>query len=113
MRGDEENISAVEERYKEAKNVVARVKGKAYEKLYKRLDSKEGENDIYRIAKARKKRKMDLGSVRFIKDEDGRSIVNDMCTYNANITRKTVKTGQTRTRDGKECTRAEDLIARK
>ncbi|GJV51026.1 hypothetical protein Tco_1446767 [Tanacetum coccineum] len=34
-------------------------------------------------------------------------------TYNANITRKIVKTGQTRTRDGKECTRAEDLIARK
>ncbi|GKB89829.1 retrovirus-related pol polyprotein from transposon TNT 1-94, partial [Tanacetum coccineum] len=27
--------------------------------------------------------------------------------------KKTVKTGQTRTRDGKECTRAEDLIARK
>ncbi|GKC46062.1 hypothetical protein Tco_1063784, partial [Tanacetum coccineum] len=27
--------------------------------------------------------------------------------------KKTVKTGQTRTRDGKDCTRAEDLIARK
>ncbi|GKD04626.1 retrovirus-related pol polyprotein LINE-1 [Tanacetum coccineum] len=76
MQGDEANISAVEERYKEAKNAVARVKGKAYENLYKRLDSKEGENDIYRIAKARERREMDLRSVRFIKDEDGRSIIN-------------------------------------
>ncbi|GJR56637.1 ataxia telangiectasia mutated family protein [Tanacetum coccineum] len=30
-----------------------------------------------RIAKARQRRKLDLGSVRFIKDEDGRSIVNE------------------------------------
>ncbi|GKD75990.1 hypothetical protein Tco_1334272 [Tanacetum coccineum] len=46
------NKSAAEERYKkakrEAKKAVARGKEKAYEDLYKRLDSKEGENDIYR-----------------------------------------------------------------
>ncbi|GJW75403.1 putative pre-mRNA-processing factor 6-like [Tanacetum coccineum] len=81
MRGNEADRSATEERYKEAKReakkAVARAKDKAYEDLYKRLDSKEGENDIYRIAKARQRRKMDLGSVRFIKDEDGRSIVNE------------------------------------
>ncbi|GJR60370.1 retrovirus-related pol polyprotein LINE-1 [Tanacetum coccineum] len=82
LRGeDEANRSAVEERYKEAKReakkAVARAKEKAYEDLYKRLDSKEGENDIYRIAKARHRRKMDLGSVRFIKDEDGRSIIKE------------------------------------
>ncbi|GJW08307.1 hypothetical protein Tco_1570730 [Tanacetum coccineum] len=45
--------------------------------MYKRLDSKEGETDIYRKAKARERMKMDLGSVRFIKDDDGRSIVNE------------------------------------
>ncbi|GJS99652.1 stress-induced protein [Tanacetum coccineum] len=81
MRGDEANKSAIHERYKEAKRevkkAIARAKVKAHEDLYKRLDSKEGENDIYRIAKARDRRKMDLGSVRFIKDEDGRSIVNE------------------------------------
>ncbi|GJU36052.1 ubiquinol oxidase, mitochondrial-like protein [Tanacetum coccineum] len=81
MQGNEADRSATEERYKEAKReakkAVARAKDKAYEDLYKRLDSKEGENDIYRIAKARQRRKMDLGSVRFIKDEDGRSIVNE------------------------------------
>nr|GEY18963.1 retrovirus-related Pol polyprotein LINE-1 [Tanacetum cinerariifolium] len=74
-------IRAAEERYKEAKReakkAVARVKEKAYEDLYKILDSKEGENDIYGIAKARDRRKKDLGNVRFIKDKDGRSIVNE------------------------------------
>ncbi|GKC01325.1 ubiquinol oxidase, mitochondrial-like protein, partial [Tanacetum coccineum] len=73
--------STTEERYKKAKRkakkAVARAKDKAYEDLYKRLDSKEGESDIYKIAKARQRRKIDLGSVRFIKDEDGKSIVNE------------------------------------
>ncbi|GJV15561.1 retrovirus-related pol polyprotein LINE-1 [Tanacetum coccineum] len=62
---------------REAKKAVARAKEKAYEDLYKRFDSKEGENDIYKIAKARDRRKRDLGIVRLIKDEDGRSIVNE------------------------------------
>ncbi|GJZ48687.1 methylcrotonoyl-CoA carboxylase subunit alpha [Tanacetum coccineum] len=81
MRGNKADRSATEERYKEAKReakkAVARAKDKAYEDLYKRLGSKEGENDIYRIAKVRQRIKMDLRSVRFIKDEDGRSIVNE------------------------------------
>ncbi|GKA31926.1 hypothetical protein Tco_0718293 [Tanacetum coccineum] len=38
--------------------------------------------------------------------------VHKMYGYCKNL-KKTVKTGQSRTRDGKECTRAEDLIARK
>nr|GEY62887.1 hypothetical protein [Tanacetum cinerariifolium] len=81
MKDGEANKSVAEERYKEAKReakkLVARVKGKAYEDLYKILDSKEGENDIYMIAKSKKRRKIDIRFVRFIKDEDGRSIVNE------------------------------------
>ncbi|GKE31111.1 hypothetical protein Tco_1450433 [Tanacetum coccineum] len=82
MRGnDEANKTAVEERYKEAKReakkAVARAKEKAYEDLYKRLDSKEGVNNIYRIAKAIDRKKRDLGIVRFIKDGDGKTIVNE------------------------------------
>ncbi|GKD81107.1 retrovirus-related pol polyprotein LINE-1 [Tanacetum coccineum] len=54
--GNQEDIDMAKERYKvakrEAKIAVARAKDKAYEDLYKRLDSKEGENDIYKIAKA-------------------------------------------------------------
>ncbi|XP_071718307.1 uncharacterized protein [Rutidosis leptorrhynchoides] len=73
----------VEERYKEykeanreAKKVVTYAKEKAYEEFYRRLDSKEGANDIYRIAKARVRRR-DIDNVKFVKDDDGRTIVKE------------------------------------
>ncbi|GJX12542.1 aminopeptidase M1 [Tanacetum coccineum] len=76
-----EDIDSAKERYKlakrEAKIAVARAKDKAYEDLYKKLDSKEGANDIYKIAKARERRRRDLGNVRYIKDEGGRTIVRE------------------------------------
>ncbi|PWA75129.1 hypothetical protein CTI12_AA244270 [Artemisia annua] len=54
--GHQADITAAVERYKvakrEAKKAVAQAKDKVYEDLYKRLDSKEGANDIFRIAKA-------------------------------------------------------------
>ncbi|GKD87231.1 retrovirus-related pol polyprotein LINE-1 [Tanacetum coccineum] len=56
---------------------VARAKDKAYEDLYKKLDSKEGANDIYKIAKPRERRRRDLGNVRYIKYERGRTIVTE------------------------------------
>ncbi|XP_071692145.1 uncharacterized protein [Rutidosis leptorrhynchoides] len=69
------------ERYKEAKieakKVVSHAKDKAYEELYKRLDSKEGANDIFKIAKARERRRRDLDNIKFIKDEAGQSIVKE------------------------------------
>ncbi|XP_071719528.1 uncharacterized protein [Rutidosis leptorrhynchoides] len=71
----------VEERYKEAKReakkAVARVKEKAYEDLYRKLDSKEGANDIYRIAKAREQRRRDLDNTKFIKNEAGQTLVKE------------------------------------
>ncbi|XP_071714629.1 uncharacterized protein [Rutidosis leptorrhynchoides] len=69
----------VEESYKEAKReakkAVARAKDKAYEDLYRKLDSKEGANDIYRIAKARERRCRDLDNIKFIKNEAGQTLV--------------------------------------
>ncbi|GKF72716.1 hypothetical protein Tco_0208830, partial [Tanacetum coccineum] len=60
QEGNQEVIDMAKERYKvakrEAKIAVARAKDKAYEDLYKRLDSREGANDIYKIAKARERR---------------------------------------------------------
>ncbi|GJZ54673.1 hypothetical protein Tco_0609558 [Tanacetum coccineum] len=77
--GNQEDRAMAKERYKaakrEAKIAVAQAKDKAYEDLYKKLDSKEGANDIYRIAKARERRRRDLGNIRYIKDEEGRTIV--------------------------------------
>ncbi|GJW46904.1 retrovirus-related pol polyprotein LINE-1 [Tanacetum coccineum] len=79
--GNLKGIDSATERYKlakrEAKIAVARAKDKAYEDLYKKLDSKEGANDIYKIAKARERRRRDLGNVRYIKDEGGRTIVRE------------------------------------
>ncbi|GJV64586.1 retrovirus-related pol polyprotein LINE-1 [Tanacetum coccineum] len=79
--GNQEDIDLVKERYKvtkrEAKIAVARAKNKAYEDLYKKLDSKEGANDIYKIAKARERRRRDIRNVRYIKDEGGRTIVRE------------------------------------
>ncbi|GKE33866.1 hypothetical protein Tco_1453188, partial [Tanacetum coccineum] len=49
----------------------AEAKEKAYEELYKKLESKEGANDIFRIAKAQERRRRDLGDMCFIKDKDG------------------------------------------
>nr|GEX48332.1 retrovirus-related Pol polyprotein LINE-1 [Tanacetum cinerariifolium] len=76
--GNQEGIDRAKERYKvakrEAKIAVAKAKDKAYEDLYKKLDSKEGVNEIYKIAKARERRRMDIGNVKYIKDEGGRTI---------------------------------------
>ncbi|GJV78340.1 retrovirus-related pol polyprotein LINE-1 [Tanacetum coccineum] len=52
-------------------------KRKAYEELYKKLDSKEGANDIYRITNDRARRRRDIEGIRYIKDEGGQSIVNE------------------------------------
>ncbi|GKB23399.1 hypothetical protein Tco_0862800 [Tanacetum coccineum] len=56
MEGNQEDIDMANERYKvakrEAKIAIAWAKDKAYEDLYKRLDSREGANDMYKIAKA-------------------------------------------------------------
>ncbi|GKC49335.1 hypothetical protein Tco_1072080, partial [Tanacetum coccineum] len=77
QEGNLEERLRAQERYKlakrEAKKAVAQAKEKAYEDLYKKLDSKEGANEIFRIAKARQRRRRDLGDICFIKDEGGRT----------------------------------------
>ncbi|XP_071712870.1 uncharacterized protein [Rutidosis leptorrhynchoides] len=79
--GTRDDRTRAEERYKEAnresKKAVARAKDKAYEDLYRKLDSKEGANDIYRIAKARERRRKDIDITKFIKDEAGQTIVKE------------------------------------
>ena len=49
------------EKYKVAKKTVKRAvsvaKGRAYEDLYQHLSTKEGEKDIYRMARVRERKK--------------------------------------------------------
>ncbi|GJT36229.1 retrovirus-related pol polyprotein LINE-1 [Tanacetum coccineum] len=81
QEGNEEERLRAHERYKEAKRqakkVIAQAKEKAYEDLYKKLDSKERANDIFRIAKAKERRKRDTWDICFIKDEEGRTITDE------------------------------------
>ena len=66
--------------YKEKKNkpkkAVAMAKGRAYDNLYARLETKEGEKELYRLARQRDKAGKDVQHMRVIKDENGNMMVN-------------------------------------
>ena len=62
------------ERYKlakkEAKKAVQNARVKLYKEVYEKLDTKEVENDIYRIARIRERKTRDLCTRRCVKDEN-------------------------------------------
>ena len=51
-------------------------KGHAYDNLYARLETKKGENELYRLARQRDRAGKDIQHVRVIKDENGNVMVN-------------------------------------
>ncbi|KAK3540847.1 hypothetical protein QTP86_002349 [Hemibagrus guttatus] len=55
----------------------ALAKQKAYEELYTRLDTREGEKDLYRLARQRDRDGKDVQQVRVIKDRDGRVLTSE------------------------------------
>uniref|UniRef100_A0A8I6YD54 Reverse transcriptase domain-containing protein n=1 Tax=Hordeum vulgare subsp. vulgare TaxID=112509 RepID=A0A8I6YD54_HORVV len=62
---------------KAAKRTVSEARGRAYEDLYQRLNTKEGERDIYKMAKIRERKTRDVGEVKCIKDGDDQLLVKD------------------------------------
>ena len=72
-----ENLEKYKLVRKEAKRAVSENKYKAYENFYKKLESKEGEKDIYKLAKVRERKSRDLGNIRCIKSEDQRVLVTN------------------------------------
>ena len=62
------NIEKYKVAKKTAKRAVSEAKGRAYEDLYRRLSTKEGD-DIYRMAKAHDRKTRDFNQVKCIKDE--------------------------------------------
>ncbi|KAK1669375.1 hypothetical protein QYE76_057534 [Lolium multiflorum] len=62
---------------KAAKRAVSEARGRAYEDLYQRLNTKEGERDIYKMAKFRERKTRDVNEVKCIKDEDDQLLVKD------------------------------------
>ena len=51
-------------------------KGRKYDDLYARFETKEGEKDLYQLARQRDRTGKDVQHVRVIKDENGNVMVN-------------------------------------
>ena len=64
------------EKKSKAKKAVAMAKGWAYDNLYARLKTKEGEKELYKLARQRNRAGKDVQHVRVIKDENGNVMVN-------------------------------------
>ena len=62
---------------KGVKRAVGEARGRAYEDLYQRLGTKEGERDIYKMAKIRERKTRDIDQVKCIKDGAGQLLVKD------------------------------------
>jgi hypothetical protein len=56
---------------------VSEARGQTYMELYRKLDTKDGENDVYKMAKLRERKTKDFNQVKCIKDEADRLLVKD------------------------------------
>ena len=52
------------------------LKGRAYDNVYARLETKEGKKELYGLARQRDRAKKDVQYVRVVKDENGNVMVN-------------------------------------
>ncbi|XP_076932394.1 uncharacterized protein LOC143597903 [Bidens hawaiensis] len=77
----EEERVGLKESYKkakrEAKKALSEANNTAYKRKYEHLETREGGNHMFKIAKAREHRRKDLGAVKFIKSEDGQVLVKE------------------------------------
>jgi hypothetical protein len=71
------NIEGYRLAKRSAKRAVSVAKGQAFDDLYQRLGTKEGEKDIYRIARTRERKTRDINQIKCIKDGTDRLLVKD------------------------------------
>ena len=62
---------------KQAKREVAKARNKAYEELYEKLETKDGENELFKIAKQRNRQSKDVQQVRVIKSNTGEILMEE------------------------------------
>ncbi|XP_065654616.1 uncharacterized protein LOC136081243 [Hydra vulgaris] len=74
---DEESRQKYKEMCGKTKRAVAKAKEKAYSYLYEKLNIKEWEKDLYRLARKRNRDGQDVQQVRMIKDKDGNVLSNE------------------------------------
>ncbi|KAK3573350.1 hypothetical protein QTP86_024040, partial [Hemibagrus guttatus] len=77
MDRTEENRQEYKELQHRVKREVSKAKQKAYDELYTRLDTREGQKDLYRLARQRDRDEKDVQQVRVIKDRDGRVLTSE------------------------------------
>ncbi|KAK3531995.1 hypothetical protein QTP86_002262 [Hemibagrus guttatus] len=77
MDRTEENRQEYKELQRRVKSEVSKAKQKAYDELYTRLDTREGQKDLYRLARQRDRDGKDVEQVRVIKDRDGRVLTSE------------------------------------
>ncbi|KAK3543841.1 hypothetical protein QTP70_030074, partial [Hemibagrus guttatus] len=77
MDRTEENRQEYKELQCRVKREVSKAKQKAYDELYTRLDTREREKDLYRLARQRDRDGKDVQQVRVIKDRDGRVLTSE------------------------------------
>ncbi|KAK3558371.1 hypothetical protein QTP86_017592, partial [Hemibagrus guttatus] len=77
MDRTEENRQEYMELQRSVKREVSKAKQKAYDDLYTRLDTREGEKDLYRLARQRDRDGKDVQQVRVIKDREGRVLTSE------------------------------------
>ncbi|KAK3522974.1 hypothetical protein QTP86_010295 [Hemibagrus guttatus] len=77
MDRTEENRQEYKELQRRVKREVSKAKQKAYDELYTWLDTREGEKDLYRLARQRDRDGKDVQQVRVIKDRDGRVLTSE------------------------------------
>ena len=56
---------------------MEKARSKAYQKLYEKLETKEGENEVFKIAKQRNRKSKDNQQVRVIKSKTGEILMEE------------------------------------
>ena len=79
MLRDDESKQKYKEASRKAKREVAKAKAKAYEQLYERLETIEGEKDVYRLARQRHRAGEDIAQVKLMKDCQGNVLADEEC----------------------------------
>ncbi|KAK3574270.1 hypothetical protein QTP86_004383 [Hemibagrus guttatus] len=93
MDRTEENRQEYKELQHRVKREVSKAKQKAYDELYTRLDTREGEKDLYRLTRQRDQDGKDVQQVRVIKDRDGKK-VDKIRKNEVRKALKTIKSGK-------------------
>ena len=77
-RMDLEIVKTYIQKKSKAKKALAMAKERAYDNLYARLETNEGDKELHRLTRQKDRTGKDVQYVRFLKDENGNVIVKSL-----------------------------------